>query len=175
MNFERVISQVPTSGMHELVKVAAIPDIQELTEISQSVLIKDSRFNNNFFDIELVKRFYKIWTEKAVNGQFDDGCLAYQHDGQKVGFITYKIISDTANIGLLAVHPNFHSQGIGQTLIRSLISFLDKTKIHKVTVSTEGRNLGAQRFYTRNSFTPSSIQAWLYSDDRDMPLEINPG
>lgn len=143
--------------------VATEYDSDALKKISRGIFI-DSRYYGyeNLFSKYKVDELYEIWLEKSIMGVFDDICLKYCIDNQPVGFVTLKILSERARIGLIGVSNKFQSQGVGGKLIRNAVSFLRNKNVDFLDVSTQGKNIIAENFYIKQGFRLKEIESWYY-------------
>ena len=109
----------------------------------------DSRYDyDKNFDNKKVDEFYSGWINKAVLGAFDDFCYALYENNKPIGFCTIKVKNrHSASIGLLGVHQNYISLGMGQYMLNMVIGELYKDGITYIDVVTQGRNYSAQRLY----------------------------
>ena len=70
-----------------------------------------------------------------------------------VGYIVYELIAGSKkgsrrlNVNLLAVHPDHHRRGIGQSLMKKAFEFADKNGITLVTLRCYQMNEFANKFY----------------------------
>jgi N-acetylglutamate synthase-like GNAT family acetyltransferase len=70
-----------------------------------------------------------------------------------VGYIVYELIAGSQkgsrrlNVNLLAVHPDHHRRGIGQSLMKKAFEFADKNGITLVTLRCYQMNEFANKFY----------------------------
>jgi GNAT superfamily N-acetyltransferase len=83
-----------------------------------------------------------------------------------VGFTTLRATdADTYDIGLTAVHPQYHRQGINRLQLRQAQAWSHSVGGRKVTISTQVSNLASQRAAVRAGFVPSSafytLHWWL--------------
>lgn len=142
--------------------IASQEDIPFINDIARSVFFKESRFSCEYFNQEKIRQFYSLWAGKAVLGRFDEECIVERRNGKPVGFVSYRKSGNNIIIGLLGILKRYHGSGIGKSLLNKLIIRATEKKGEIVTVSTEGKNMNAQRFYIRNRFFPSRISMWYY-------------
>jgi len=139
-------------------------EIDDIKSIADSLYLK-SRFYHSMFESDKVNELFKLWAEKAVNGEFDNLCLKSTIDGtnEVTGFVTIRFLNNTdARIGLIGVSKNHLGKGIGTYLINSAISYLKENKYEKLYIATQGKNLGAINLYIKSGFKIKSIQNWFY-------------
>ncbi len=138
-------------------------DIEQAQKIAKSVLPEKSRF------ISIVGKtktadFYSEWIKKSITHDFDHKAyVALDKRAQILGFITLKYIDKlSAQIGLLAVSNDFQKRSIASNLLSYCERLLLKEGIKNLRVSTEGKNIAAQRFYIKNKFNINKIECWFY-------------
>ncbi|WP_242087564.1 GNAT family N-acetyltransferase [Aestuariivivens sediminis] len=116
-----------------------------------------SRYNlDPNFDKITFERFYRTWINNSIHTDFADDILIYLVDNRIVGFVTYKIQSNNAKIGLIAVNPIYQGKGIGTFLIMGLENILLKKDIISLKVVTQKENIKALKFYEKFGFSISS-------------------
>jgi TDP-D-fucosamine acetyltransferase len=146
-----------------VVRPAIEGDIDDLKAIAR-VSHQDSRFfADQRFPRERCEALYAVWIEKSVRGSAD-AVLVATVERQARGYAACRILQPTAGqIGLLAVAPNAHRQGIGQTLLAAAMDWFYARGIERVSVVTQGRNIYAQRLYQRAGFLTESIYLWYHA------------
>ena len=137
-------------------------DINAVRQIARSIFSEHSRFLS-VAGRDKTEAFYAKWAEVAVNGHFDDDCFVLEKDGEIIGFITSKKISEEmAGIGLLGVRPGYRGLGAAS----SLLSFMERHAMNRgndfVRVVTEGKNDAALNLYEKNGYRTAAIELWFY-------------
>lgn len=143
--------------------IADIKHISDLKEIS-NFLYKDSRyyFDSNFSKAK-IDEFYEGWLEKAVLGLFDDECHCIFFNNSPVGFCTIRYNSqEDAAIGLFGISEEHQNKGLAKKLLSHVNNILFNKGINKVSVVTQGRNIGAQRAYQKAGFYSKATQLWYH-------------
>lgn len=144
------------------VLMAGKDDILPLSKIAKSIF-KNSRYCHKKINRNKTAQLYKIWIEKAVRGEFDDFCLKIAKNKSIVGFVSVKVVDKKrARIGLIAVAKKYQNAGFGRILLEMLFSLMKKKKLNIVEVVTQGKNLKAQNFFSKNGFEIKNIQSWYY-------------
>jgi len=86
-----------------------------------------------------------------------------EHDGRVVGYQ----ISTRTSIGLhlarLAVRPDSQGYGIGQSLVKDLISHADRRNIQRFTVNTQGDNSASLMLYKKLGFLETGERYPVYT------------
>lgn len=137
-------------------------DIMSLREIA-AASYGDSRFYADpHFDRQRVDELYALWIERSCSGYAKQVFVA-EANGAPSGFITCDVTDEgDGSIGLIGVAESQRGSGIGSRLIETALDWFATNGAARVSVVTQGRNLGAQRFYQRAGFTTSNMQAWYH-------------
>lgn len=155
-------AQIPSSDRKRFRGIPAThADVPALKRIARTCF-KDSRFYDSPFDRNQGDRLVETWVEKSVLGTFDDLCLKIEKNNEPVGFVTARFKSCPARIGLVGLRRGYRSQGLGRELLCTLFNHLASHNIKQIRVVTQGRNIGAQNFYSRNGFRLINVSAWFY-------------
>lgn len=100
------------------------------------------------------------WAEQKANGVLSrcrahpEWTLVAEVDGQVVGYATYIITlqGDLGVVGDNAVDPQWQGQGIGTTLIRTMLKRMVDAGVKALEVSTFSHDAAARRVYERCGF-----------------------
>lgn len=162
MNLARAMSCAPPSpGGAALIRPARTGDVPALRGIAKTGH-RDSRF---YFDPEFPTSrcddLYETWIEKSCNG-YADAVFVADYDARPSGYISCHLRGDAGNIGLLGVDAAVRGIGLGRQLIHAALAWFADRGVARVTVTTQGRNVGAQRLYQNTGFRTDSIQLWYH-------------
>lgn len=149
---------------------ATIKDIKEIEKLVSNKMFTYSRYYSMPISEDKINSFYSIWAKKAIAGTFDDFCLKATYKEKIVGLVTCKIINTSeAKIGIIGVDNNFRGRNIGHMMVLKLEEILKDKNIKFLYVTTEGRNIQAQNFYLKNSFSVHQIKLimYLYGQKKD--------
>ncbi len=91
-------------------------------------------------------------------------CLVYDLDGQVVGFITYDLYDDRAEIIDLVVHINYRNQGIGSKLVNKVINNCVNNRCKNITLEVKCNNKSAVNLYKTCSFKIISTRKRYYDN-----------
>jgi len=100
--------------------------------------------------------FYKGWTEKDFQDFLRDPLvfgLKIQKEDTFCGYILWREIDHEAEILTLVIAPPFQRKGLGNHLLKALLTYLKEKKISKLFLEVAEDNKAAQSFYLRNGFT----------------------
>ena len=136
-------------------------DLQSLRALAR-ISHRDSRFYfDPGFPTERCDELYATWIERSTEG-WADAVFVAEQSGHPVGYISCHLDGETGSIGLVAVDPNAHRQGLGLALVRRALSFFEDRGMRRTIVITQGRNLGSQRLYQRSGFVTESVRLWYH-------------
>lgn len=115
---------------------------------------KYSRFNldQKFKKIEF-ENLYKQWVDKSFEKKMADEILVYIEEEKVLGFVTYKVSENYANIGLFGTHEKYQGKGIGTKLIEAVEFELLKKDIKTLKISANHENVNACKFYENRGYS----------------------
>lgn len=143
--------------------------LEQLALISghQSRYRLDPRFPNLLFE-----KLYRHWIRATINGLWSASVLGFMQGDQLTGFITVEFPESGARIGLVAVHPDAQSQGIGKQLIGAAGIEVMRKGGAKLKVSTQGTNEAAKHAYLKGGFVlNSAIQQYHWWNPNNTAIE----
>lgn len=104
------------------------------------------------------QQLYRTWLERSVSRAIADEVLVYETEGQIRGFVTLGIKNGRPDIGLIAVHTNDRSSGIGAALLQAAEQWaVQSAHRSEIQVVTQGSNQGACRFYEKNEYMVDTV------------------
>lgn len=136
-----------------------VPALRAIARISH----RDTRF---YHDPNLSNArcdaLYETWIERSCQG-YADRVLVAEADGRLAGYITCHFDDPTnGRIGLLAVDKHARGNGTGGQLVRECVRWFTRHGRTRITVVTQGRNVGAQRFYQKCGFVSAEVKLWYH-------------
>jgi GNAT superfamily N-acetyltransferase len=141
---------------------AAPGDIPALRAIAR-VSHRDTRFRaDSHFPPDLCDALYEEWIEQSCRGAADLVLVA-EWRGQVAGYLSCHAAAAGGQIGLLGVGPAYRGQGLGRRLLLESLDWFVAQGLGRVTVVTQGANLGAQRLYQKCGFVTKQVQLWYHS------------
>lgn len=105
--------------------------------------------------------FYGFIAEETINGNIFP-----------VGFITYSMNVDTADLQDLFVLKNRRGQGIGKTLVKEFIFGAKERGAKKLFLEVREGNSVAQKLYLLMGFNKLSVRKKYYSDGENAVIFI---
>lgn len=161
MTFERTLGEPSFMPTGVAVRPAREEDLGTLRAIAQTGH-RDTRFYfDPHFDRAKCDLLYETWIENSFRG-FAESVLVAEMDGRPVGYITGHKRGDNAQIGLIGVAEGHQGAGLGSILVKHFLSWAAREGAVRANVTTQGRNVRAQRLYQRAGFVTSSCQLWYH-------------
>ncbi|MEA5571037.1 ribosomal protein S18-alanine N-acetyltransferase [Calothrix sp. UHCC 0171] len=79
-------------------------------------------------------------------------------------------ILEEAHITILAVHPQYQRQGLGQALLFSLLKTAHESGLERATLEVRASNLGATTLYQKFGFKTAGCRRGYYKDNGEDAL-----
>lgn len=123
------------------------------------------------------------WSPHAFYSELTENlcaCYVVAKEGVRViGYAGMWVLIDEAHVTNIAVHPDFRRRGIGEKLLKELITRAASRGARRLTLEVRPSNEAAQRLYTKFGFEPKGVRKGYYTDNREdaiiMWLEIDAG
>ena len=137
----------------------ALPSLQQIA----SSIYSDTRFYyDKHFDRQRVSEMYREWITKSCYS-YADAVLVAHNEKLVAGYITCHLDSPQhGRIGLVGVDEHMYGVGVGTALVHSALEYFSRRGVSCVEVTTQGRNLSAQRLYQRAGFQTQSLHLWYH-------------
>ncbi len=114
---------------------------------------KHSRFLlDSKFGTEKFKAMYQLWIDNSVSKTIADDVLIYVEKDKLLGFVSYKINGNFAQVGLIAVDANSQGKGIGGKILQYLEKRLLEKNINQLLIPTQLSNKQACSFYEKHCY-----------------------
>jgi len=160
-NWNPEIKTRPTEKL--LVRPVRSEDMNILQQIS-SYSYTDSRwYCDPCFPEEKCQLYFQKWIQKSAE-EGDVCVLVAEIDGDILGYIlgTRLKNKNEGAFELCAVRIDQRGQGIATELLISGLNWYVKAGIHRMTASTQGRNIKVQRTLLRQGFLLFSVQLYYH-------------
>lgn len=120
---------------------------------------KYSRFNvDKNFKHDEYKKLYSEWINKSVSKELAIDIIIKIINNKIIGLSTLNTKTDSlAEIGLVAVDPEYRGHGIAKELIKRTICKAQELKFRSLQVVTQHNNIAATKLYTSTGFKSESI------------------
>lgn len=101
------------------------------------------------------------------NYMFDktSDCFVFEENDSIIGFISYKILVDRAEIIDLFVHINYRNQSIGSKLLESMIDKCNSSGCKSITLEVKVTNIAAIELYKKYEFKIISTRKQYYENN----------
>lgn len=129
---------------------------REITDQLVKLSIQSGQYSRFNIDKKIGKgnfeRLFKQWVINSVHKKYADEVFVYKESYDIIGFVTLKLHSTHAQIGLIAVDENFRGKSIGSALIDKTELYTFENNLHDLHVITQKNNIRACLFYKKNGF-----------------------
>lgn len=122
----------------------------------------ESRFKKDPLLNPKFNLLYTQWIEKSLSGQLADRVFVAKNGKRISGFVTANNNNKEGQIGLIAVDPAYHGQGIGRLLIQAAHNWYSENKLTRATVVTQLTNKGACRLYETMGYHQETTKLILH-------------
>ncbi|MCP4634081.1 MAG: GNAT family N-acetyltransferase [candidate division Zixibacteria bacterium] len=133
------------------IRKATIEDCEVLGEIASSINWKSRYYFDENIHSETSRELYRVWIKNSIKG-FEDTVLVFEDGSDIAGFISGKYGEDIGDIGLVGVSPDYTGKGCGSILIQAIENDFAGKGLNDSRVLTQGRNIPAQRLYTKAGY-----------------------
>ena len=145
----------------KVVRLAREADVPFLSEIARGSH-RDTRFYfDPRFPEERCDQLYATWIERSCAG-YADAVFVAEYEQETIGYITCRREELIGEISLVGVHARARGRGIGQALLQAARRWFEEKGLREIRVSTQGRNLPAQRLYQRNGFLTEAVGLYYH-------------
>ncbi|AFY32975.1 ribosomal protein S18-alanine N-acetyltransferase [Calothrix sp. PCC 7507] len=120
--------------------------------------------------------FGGLWTMEAYQREMDSpnsdllGLFSPFSSLRLLGMGCFWSILEEAHITILAVHPQYHRQGLGQALLYSLLKTASDRGLERATLEVRVSNLGAISLYQKFGFKTAGRRRGYYQDNNEDAL-----
>ncbi|MBW4617538.1 MAG: ribosomal protein S18-alanine N-acetyltransferase [Desmonostoc vinosum HA7617-LM4] len=120
--------------------------------------------------------FGGLWTLDAYQRELDSpnsdllGLFSPLSDPKLLGMGCFWSILEEAHITILAVHPQYHRQGLGQAVLYSLLQTACDRGLERATLEVRASNLAAISLYQKFGFKTAGRRRRYYQDNNEDAL-----
>lgn len=132
----------------------------------------DETHIDEIFEIEKLC-FATPWTIESLNGELHNAFAKYfvaVCDNKVIGYAGIWNIIDEGHITNIAVHPDYRSCGVGNSLLNKLIQVCKGLGIFSLTLEVRKSNINAQKLYEKHGFIVEGMRKRYYSDNDEDAL-----
>ncbi|MCX7973705.1 MAG: ribosomal protein S18-alanine N-acetyltransferase [Candidatus Aminicenantes bacterium] len=114
--------------------------------------------------------FPNPWHESTFRGEIQNRSISFpwvivhESDNQVVGYVIFWKIGEEVQINNIAIHPNYRRRGLGEWLLRKVISKVKKDGAQFITLEVRQSNLAAQALYSKLGFKLVGRRRFYYSN-----------
>lgn len=98
-------------------------------------------------------------------------CLVFIYDTKIIGFISYSIIYDRAEIIDIIIDDKYRNNGYGKHLITNVIEDCINNKCTNITLEVNENNINAINFYKKMDFNIVATRKNYYGNDSAYLME----
>jgi ribosomal-protein-alanine N-acetyltransferase len=84
-----------------------------------------------------------------------------------IGYVGLLAIVDEGQIMNIAVNPKFRNLGVASLLLKNVILFCLKKKIHDITLEVRKTNIAALNLYNKFGFKKEGLRKAYYEDNKE--------
>ena len=141
-------------------------DLPHLRPIARSAYHLTRFFTDPCFPRERSAELYDIWLTKNLHHEMADEVVVAEVDGRPVGYTSCQLAKGTDSregvIQLVGVDETMRGGRIGQRVLAQACAWLRDHGMTTVSVTTQGHNVPAVRFYERLGFMTRHVQFWYH-------------
>ena len=126
-------------------------------------------------DINLVLSFIRnFFPQYSGSDNPFEKIICYKVDDKVIGFMSYSIIYENADINYIAVDLDYRRKGVAQKMFEYALSDLKNNMVEKFSLEVRADNKEAINFYLKNGFKIVAIRKKYYGecDGYLMVLEV---
>ena len=138
------------------IRQATIDDIEKLIEVDSTAFEKN--WNFQMFSDEL-KKDYAFYFIAEINNI-------------PVGFAGIWCIYETAELIRIATHSEYRKTGIGNSLIKTIISKATEKSCETMLLEVRSSNKAAQALYLKNKFSQIDIRKGYYDGEDAVIMQL---
>jgi len=158
------IPNIPPLPSNISLRASSSDDLQTLSSIAQDAYSQSRFYVDPNFDNQRVSDMYDIWLSKSINHDLADYVVVAELENTAVGYVTCSIdkSKNTGKIGLVGVAESAQGKKLGTHMVVHAIQWFIQNGIDTIMVTTQGRNIPAQRLYQRCGFITHTQQLWYH-------------
>ena len=116
-------------------------------------------------DLDLVLPFIRKY---FLNFRYDSNpyerMFCYKKNNKIIGFISYSIIYERAELNYIVVDEEYRRKGIAQKLLDFVLADLKNNMVENFSLEVNVNNKAAISFYLKNGFEIKTVRSNYYKD-----------
>jgi dTDP-4-amino-4,6-dideoxy-D-galactose acyltransferase len=163
-DFRETLPAVALEGELTL-RLAQSADVEALRATARSAYQHTRFYNDPHFSAAQCAALYDVWLTRSITDPtYADSTFVAVWQAQAVGYVACHLrpATHTGTIGLVGITEQARGQAIGQKLVLTALHWFQQQGMTQVEVTTQGRNIGAQRLYQRCGFLTQSVALWYH-------------
>ena len=116
-------------------------------------------------DLDLVLPFIRKY---FLNFRYDSNpyerMFCYKKNNKIIGFISYSIIYERAELNYIVVDEEYRRKGIAQKLLDFVLADLKNNMVENFSLEVNVNNKDAIKFYLKNGFEIKTVRSNYYED-----------
>jgi len=157
----RVELDAPPSSSQSAARPHRDADVDRLRAIARTNHGDTRFYADPRFPRDRCDELYDTWIRRSCEG-WADVVLVADADGVPAGYVSVHNRADHGSIGLIGVDARARNRGLGETLVRSALTWCAEHELAECRVVTQGRNVAAQRVFQRSGFRTRSVDFWFH-------------
>ena len=124
------------------------------------------------------ENFTDAWSEESLGSTFEydyNHLLVEEKDGRVVGYVIYADIQGDAELLRIAVDKRYRRTGIGNKLMKDMISELVEAGTDRISLEVRAHNLPAIALYKKYGFEEIFVRENYYHNPDDDALILIKG
>lgn len=114
--------------------------------------------------------FSDPWSEKSIASELSNPLSLWlvAMEGERLaGYVGSQSVEGEADMMNVAVHSDFRRRGVGETLVRALVTALAEKGIHSLTLEVRVSNVSAIGLYRKIGFEQVGLRKNYYRHPRE--------
>jgi len=117
--------------------------------------------------------FSNPWHKTAFIGEIHNQPISHPYvivhslEKRVIGYVIYWILKEEVQISNIAIHPDYRRMGIGESVLRQMISQLKKEKARFIFLEVRPSNAAALNLYRKLGFRMVGIRPNYYNNPRE--------
>ncbi len=122
--------------------------------------------------------FSRPWPESSFSGEIQNLHISYpsvivhRPDDLIIGYVIFWFVAGEAQISNFAIHPDFRSRGVGESVLRQTLDTVRRMGAAHVVLEVRPSNTPARHLYSKFGFVPLGLRKNYYRDPSEDALVL---